>query len=163
MRLASMSRLPTLAEGLHPARRRNTSKIRRPSRPFSRPVGPPGSVHIEALVRLNGCALKFVPGIAFAVGALLLFSSCSETGSSQTTSNRPKVQTIAKAKAQPKLKSTRKSRAMAIAEAKALSEVRSPRQCKTPKKECGYGAGPAGEICSCWSAEGAPELGVTVK
>ncbi|MBP1882412.1 hypothetical protein [Sinorhizobium mexicanum] len=39
----------------------------------------------------------------------------------------------------------------------------SPRQCTTRQTQCYYGTGPAGEPCSCWSNEGAPDHGITTK
>lgn len=103
--------------------------------------------------------MKIVTGIAFAVAALLLVSSCSETGpSGDARAGVEKAQLAENAK--PKPASGREGKA---AEAQALAEARSPRQCKTPKKQCSYGAGPAGEPCSCWSSEGSPATGVTVK
>ncbi|MGH6808617.1 MAG: hypothetical protein ACREEJ_17525 [Ensifer adhaerens] len=106
--------------------------------------------------------MKIVAGIAFAVAALLLVSSCSETGpSGDARAGVEKAQLTEKAK--PKPASGRKGKAAAAAEAQALAEARSPRQCKTPKKQCSYGAGPAGEPCSCWSTEGSPAMGVTIK
>ncbi|MGF6174328.1 hypothetical protein [Ensifer sp. 4252] len=106
--------------------------------------------------------MKIFAGTALAVAALLLVSSCSETGpSGDSRAGVEKAQLTEKAKAKPA--TGRKGKAAAAAEAKALADARSPRQCKTPKQQCGYGAGPAGEPCSCWSNEGSPAMGVTVK
>lgn len=106
--------------------------------------------------------MKIFARIALAVAALLLVSSCSETGpSGDARAGVEKAQLTEKAK--PKPASGRKGKAAAAAEAQALAEARSPRQCKTPKKQCSYGAGPAGEPCSCWSNEGSPAMGVTIK
>lgn len=105
--------------------------------------------------------MKIVAGIALAVAALLFVSSCSETGpSANSRAGVEKAHLTEKAKAKPA--TSRKAKA-AAAEAKVAADARSPRQCKTPKKQCAYGAGPAGEPCSCWSNEGSPELGVTIK
>lgn len=104
--------------------------------------------------------MKIITGIAFVAATLLLVSSCSETGpSGNARAGIEKAQLTEKAKSA----SGKKGKAAAAAEAKALADARSPRQCKTPKKQCSYGAGPAGELCSCWSSEGPPELGVTIK
>ncbi|NVD38993.1 hypothetical protein HT585_09010 [Ensifer sp. HO-A22] len=106
--------------------------------------------------------MKIFTGIAFAVAALLLVSSCSETGpTGDGRAGIEKAQLTEKAKSKPA--TGKKAKAAAAAEQKALADARSPRQCKTPKKQCSYGAGPAGEPCSCWSTEGSPTLGVTIK
>ncbi len=106
--------------------------------------------------------MKIVAGIALAIAALMFVSSCSETGPSGSA--RPSVEKAHLSQAaKTKPASSRKAKAQAEAEAKVLADARSPRQCKTPKKQCSYGAGPAGEPCSCWSTEGSPELGVTIK
>ncbi|CAN7350875.1 MULTISPECIES: hypothetical protein [Ensifer] len=106
--------------------------------------------------------MKIFSGIAFAVATLLLVSSCSETGpSGDSRAGVENAHLSEKAKAKPA--SGKKAKTATAAEAKALADAKSPRQCKTPRQQCGYGAGPAGEPCSCWSNEGSPAMGVTVK
>ncbi|MCY1525806.1 hypothetical protein D9M68_608000 [compost metagenome] len=108
--------------------------------------------------------MKIVASVGIAAASVFLFASCSETGSSQTPkSGGPAVHEVVKAQPTPQPKLNRKQRGAAEAETKALNEARSPRQCKTPKQTCGYGVGPVGEQCSCWSSEGAPYVGVTIK